>query len=159
MPSDFFSPFLDGQIREARRAWEAGGLGIKPEQHASAVSRRLARRVAGHAAATFCQGRIRQNPTTHRSAPDSITPPSGRNTRGLRRTPAAPEYTYATDDKALEAFMKLARAGRHHPRALESATPWRECMVRAPKLGKDALIIVNLSGRGEPKTWRKWRRR
>ena len=24
-----------------------------------------------------------------------------------------------------------------------------ECMVRAPKLGKDALIIVNLSGRGD----------
>ena len=30
-----------------------------------------------------------------------------------------------------------------------SAHAVAECMVRAPKLGKDALIIVNLSGRGD----------
>jgi len=58
------------------------------------------------------------------------------------------EYTYATDDKALAAFMKLARLEGIIP-ALESAHAVAECIQRAPKMRKDALIIVNLSGRGD----------
>src|SRR5215831_19141386 len=58
------------------------------------------------------------------------------------------EYTYATDEKALEAFMKLARLEGIIP-ALESAHAVAECIVRAPKMGADAVIIVNLSGRGD----------
>src|SRR5437870_961782 len=58
------------------------------------------------------------------------------------------EYTYATDDKALDAFMKLARLEGIIP-ALESAHAIAEVIQRAPKLGKDKLIIVNLSGRGD----------
>ena len=58
------------------------------------------------------------------------------------------EYTYATDDKALEAFMKLARLEGIIP-ALESSHAIAEAIVQAPKLGKDKLIIVNLSGRGD----------
>jgi len=58
------------------------------------------------------------------------------------------EYTYATDDQALEAFMKLARLEGIIP-ALESAHAIAEVIRRAPKLGKDKLIIVNLSGRGD----------
>jgi tryptophan synthase beta chain len=58
------------------------------------------------------------------------------------------EYTYATDDQALKAFMKLARLEGIIP-ALESAHAIAEVMKRAPKLGKDKLIIVNLSGRGD----------
>ena len=58
------------------------------------------------------------------------------------------EYTYATDDKALEAFQTLARLEGIIP-ALESAHAIAECIQRAPKMGKDKLIIVNLSGRGD----------
>jgi tryptophan synthase beta chain len=58
------------------------------------------------------------------------------------------EYTYATDDKALEAFMKLARLEGIIP-ALESAHAIAEVMKRAPKMCKTELIIVNLSGRGD----------
>ena len=58
------------------------------------------------------------------------------------------EYTYATDDKALDAFMKLARLEGIIP-ALESAHAVAECIARAPKMRKDELIIVNLSGRGD----------
>ena len=57
-------------------------------------------------------------------------------------------YTYATDDKALEAFMKLAHLEGIIP-ALESAHAIAEVMVRAPEMRKDQLIIVNLSGRGD----------
>jgi tryptophan synthase beta chain len=58
------------------------------------------------------------------------------------------EYTYATDDQALDAFMKLARLEGIIP-ALESAHAVAECIQRAPKMRKDELIIVNLSGRGD----------
>jgi tryptophan synthase beta chain len=58
------------------------------------------------------------------------------------------EYTYATDEKALEAFMKLARLEGIIP-ALESAHAVAEVIQRAPKLPKDQLVIVNLSGRGD----------
>jgi tryptophan synthase beta chain len=58
------------------------------------------------------------------------------------------EYTYATDAEALKAFMKLARLEGIIP-ALESAHAIAEVMKRAPKLSKNKLIIVNLSGRGD----------
>lgn len=58
------------------------------------------------------------------------------------------EYSYATDQQALEAFMKLARLEGIIP-ALESAHAVAEAMRRAPQLPADILIIVNLSGRGD----------
>jgi tryptophan synthase beta chain len=57
-------------------------------------------------------------------------------------------YTYATDDQALEAFMKLAQLEGIIP-ALESAHAVAECIVCAPTMSKDGLIIVNVSGRGD----------
>ena len=64
--------------------------------------------------------------------------------RDLRRV----EYTYAKDDAALAAFMKLSQLEGIIP-ALESAHAVAEVMKRAPKMGKDTLIIINLSGRGD----------
>src|SRR5215471_3055357 len=58
------------------------------------------------------------------------------------------EYTYATDDKALDAFMKLARLEGIIP-ALESAHAVAEVIRRAPTMPKEEVIIVNLSGRGD----------
>jgi tryptophan synthase beta chain len=58
------------------------------------------------------------------------------------------EYSYATDDAALEAFTRLARLEGIIP-ALESAHAIAECIRRAPQMPKDTLIIVNLSGRGD----------
>jgi tryptophan synthase beta chain len=58
------------------------------------------------------------------------------------------EYTYATDDKALEAFQKLARLEGIIP-ALESAHAVAEVIRAAPGMDKSKVIIVNLSGRGD----------
>jgi tryptophan synthase beta chain len=58
------------------------------------------------------------------------------------------EYTYATDDKALDAFTRLARLEGIIP-ALESSHAVAEVIRQAPKLRKEKLIIVNLSGRGD----------
>jgi tryptophan synthase beta chain len=58
------------------------------------------------------------------------------------------EYTYATDEAALDAFTRLARLEGIIP-ALESAHAIAEVIRRAPALPKEQLIIVNLSGRGD----------
>ena len=58
------------------------------------------------------------------------------------------EYTYATDQQALEAFNKLARLEGIIP-ALESAHAIAEVIRRAPQLSPEQLLIVNLSGRGD----------
>jgi tryptophan synthase beta chain len=58
------------------------------------------------------------------------------------------EYTYATDDEALAAFNTLCRQEGIIP-ALESSHAVAEAIKRAPKLPKDHLILVNLSGRGD----------
>jgi tryptophan synthase beta chain len=57
-------------------------------------------------------------------------------------------YTYATDDKALEGFMKLARLEGIIP-ALESAHAIAEVIKSAPTMDKEKIIIANLSGRGD----------
>ncbi|HVM50541.1 MAG TPA: tryptophan synthase subunit beta [Candidatus Acidoferrum sp.] len=58
------------------------------------------------------------------------------------------DYTYATDEQALDAFQRLARLEGIIP-ALESAHAVAEVIRAAPGMDKTRLIIVNLSGRGD----------
>ena len=58
------------------------------------------------------------------------------------------EYTAVTDEEAIEAARTLARTEGIIP-ALESAHAVAELMRRAPKMGKDELMILNVSGRGD----------
>jgi tryptophan synthase beta chain len=57
-------------------------------------------------------------------------------------------YTSISDELALEAFRLLSRLEGIIP-ALESAHAIAELVRMAPELGKDTLVIVNLSGRGD----------
>ena len=57
-------------------------------------------------------------------------------------------YTSANDEEALEAFQLLAKLEGIIP-ALESAHAIAEVMKTAPKMERDKIIIVNLSGRGD----------
>ncbi|MDB6132356.1 MAG: tryptophan synthase, beta subunit [Verrucomicrobiales bacterium] len=58
------------------------------------------------------------------------------------------DYTYATDAEALDAFQELARTEGIIP-ALETSHALAYAKKVAPKMGKDQIIIVNLSGRGD----------
>lgn len=58
------------------------------------------------------------------------------------------EYAHVSDDDALEAFGRLARLEGILP-ALESAHAIAYASRLAPALGPDALLLVNLSGRGD----------
>jgi tryptophan synthase beta chain len=57
-------------------------------------------------------------------------------------------YTSATDDEALEGGKVLSRTEGIIP-ALESAHAIAEVMKVAPKMGKEKIVIVNVSGRGD----------
>ncbi|HKP87200.1 MAG TPA: tryptophan synthase subunit beta [Blastocatellia bacterium] len=57
-------------------------------------------------------------------------------------------YTAATDREALEAFELIARLEGIIP-ALESSHAIAELLKVAPKMGREQIIIANLSGRGD----------
>ncbi|MCB5202166.1 tryptophan synthase subunit beta [Neorhizobium sp. T786] len=58
------------------------------------------------------------------------------------------EYTPIMDNEALEAFQLLTRVEGIIP-ALEPSHAIAEVIKRAPKMGKDQIIVMNLSGRGD----------
>ena len=58
------------------------------------------------------------------------------------------QYTSIPDDQALEAFQLLSRQEGIIP-ALESSHAIAELLRIGPQLEKDAVVIVNLSGRGD----------
>ena len=58
------------------------------------------------------------------------------------------EYTYITDDEALNAFFTLTKTEGIIP-ALESSHGLAHAMKLAKTLSKDKIILVNLSGRGD----------
>jgi tryptophan synthase beta chain len=57
-------------------------------------------------------------------------------------------YTRASDSEALEAFETLARLEGIIP-ALETAHAIAEVLKTAPKIDRDEVVIVNISGRGD----------
>ncbi|MFH1066322.1 MAG: tryptophan synthase subunit beta [bacterium] len=58
------------------------------------------------------------------------------------------EYSYALDKEALDAFQKLSQLEGIIP-ALESAHAVAFALKEAPRMKKDQIILVNLSGRGD----------
>ena len=58
------------------------------------------------------------------------------------------EYTFATDQEALDAFQLCSRLEGIIP-ALESAHAIAEVVKRAPDMSPDQIIVMNMSGRGD----------
>ena len=58
------------------------------------------------------------------------------------------EYVPITDDEAVDAFGYLTRTEGIIP-AVESAHALAQAMKMAPTMGKDQILVVNLSGRGD----------
>jgi tryptophan synthase beta chain len=140
-----FYPFLeDASVKMV--GVEAGGRGIKPEQHAARFHGGSLGVLQG-TRSYILQDENGQIQLTHSVSAGLDYAAVGPEHAWLHDEKRV-EYTYATDDKALEAFQKLARLEGIIP-ALESAHAIAECIVRAPKMRKDKLIIVNLSGRGD----------
>ena len=58
------------------------------------------------------------------------------------------EYVSITDDEAVDAFEYLSRTEGIIP-AIESAHAVAYARKLAPRMGKDRIVVVNLSGRGD----------
>jgi tryptophan synthase beta chain len=58
------------------------------------------------------------------------------------------KYTYATDSEAVKGFCALAEHEGIIP-ALESAHAVAYVLKRAPRMAKNSIVVVNVSGRGD----------
>src|SRR5271168_4083253 len=140
-----FFPFLeDASVRML--GVEAGGEGIIPERHAARFQGGSLGVLQG-TRSYILQDENGQIQSTHSVSAGLDYAAVGPEHAWLRDEKRV-EYTYATDDKALEAFLKLAHLEGIIP-ALESAHAIAEVILRAPKMNKEDIIIVNLSGRGD----------
>jgi len=125
---------------------EAGGRGIRRGEHAA--------RFAGGKLGVLqgCKTFILQDPDGQIDLTHSVSAgldyaavgPEHAHYRDLGRI----EYTYATDDEVLGAFQLCSRMEGIIP-ALESAHALAHGFKRAKALGRDRVIIINLSGRGD----------
>ena len=140
-----FYPFLnDASVKML--GVEAGGLGIRPEQHAARFQGGSLGVLQG-TRSYILQDEFGQIQSTHSVSAGLDYAAVGPEHAWLRDQGRV-DYGYATDEQALAAFMKLAKLEGIIP-ALESSHAVAACLERAPQLGQDALIIVNLSGRGD----------
>jgi len=140
-----FYPFLeDGSVKML--GVEAGGEGIKPERHAARFQGGSLGVLQG-TQSFILQDEHGQIQLTHSVSAGLDYAAVGPEHAWLRDQKRV-EYTYATDEQALNAFMKLARLEGIIP-ALESAHAIAAVIERAPKMGKDQILIANLSGRGD----------
>jgi tryptophan synthase beta chain len=140
-----FFPFLqDASVRML--GVEAGGEGIIPERHAARFQGGSLGVLQG-TRSFILQDENGQIQLTHSVSAGLDYAAVGPEHAWLRDQGRV-EYGYATDDQALAAFSKLARLEGIIP-ALESAHAIAAVMERAPKMTKEQLIIVNLSGRGD----------
>src|SRR5580698_2118530 len=125
-----FYPFLeDKKVRML--GVEAGGEGIIPERHAARFQGGSLGVLQG-TRSFILQDEDGQIQSTHSVSAGLDYAAVGPEHAYLKDASRA-EYTYATDDKALEAFLKLARLEGIIP-ALESAHAIAEVMRRAPKM-------------------------
>jgi tryptophan synthase beta chain len=126
---------------------EAGGEGIRAGKHAARFQKGGSLGVLQGTRTFVLQDDDGQIMLTHSVSAGldyAAVGPEHSYLRDLKRI----EYTYATDDEALEAFQFCSRAEGIIP-ALESAHAVAYVMKNAKKIGRNAIVIVNMSGRGD----------
>ena len=125
---------------------EAGGKGLETGEHAASING--GRLGVLHGAKTMLLQTADGNILDTYSVSAGLDYPGvGPEHCHLADTGRA-EYTVITDDEAVAAFDALCRFEGIIP-ALESSHALAEAIKRAPALPKDALLLVNLSGRGD----------
>ena len=142
-----FYAFLDDDV--AMMGVEAGGRGIASGEHAARFADpQKGRPGVLHGTRSYLlQDGDGQVLGTHSISAGLDYPAVGPEHAYLRDLGRV-EYTYASDDQALEAFHLLCRLEGIIP-ALESAHALAEAARRARRMGPSQVIVVNLSGRGD----------
>jgi tryptophan synthase beta chain len=128
---------------------EAGGYGTDTDKHASRFNDpNISKPGILHGTRSYVMqtpdGQIME---THSISAGLDYPSVGPEHAYLRAMERA-FYTDATDEEALQALQTLSQMEGIIP-ALESSHAVAEALKRAPKMGKDKIILINLSGRGD----------
>lgn len=125
---------------------EAGGEGIKPGRHAARFQGGKLGVLQGSKSFLLqdADGQIESTHSVSAGLDYAAVGPEHCHLREIGRA----EYTYATDDEALNAFSTLGKIEGILP-ALETAHGVAFAMKEAPRMKKDQIILVNLSGRGD----------
>ncbi len=140
-----FYPFLpDASVRMV--GVEAGGEGIQAGKHAARFQGGSLGVLQG-TRSYLLQDEFGQIQLTHSVSAGLDYAAVGPEHAWLRDQKRV-EYTYATDEQALDAFRKLASLEGIIP-ALESAHAVAEVIQLAPRMRPNELIVMNLSGRGD----------
>ncbi|MGQ9628080.1 MAG: tryptophan synthase subunit beta [Anaerolineae bacterium] len=128
---------------------EAGGKGVDTGRHAArfADPRRGRIGVLHGTKSYVLQDEDGQIASTH-SISAGLDYPAVGPEHSFLRDAGRVRYTVATDEEALAAFELLCRLEGIIP-ALESAHAVAEAIKLAPQLDPEAIIIINLSGRGD----------
>ncbi len=140
-----FGAFLD-EPRTRLIGVEAGGTGLGLGEHAARF-RGAAVGVLHGTRTLVLQDDEGQIATTHSVSAGLDYPAIGPEHVRLAEQGRV-EYTAVDDHEAIEAFHTLAELEGILP-ALESAHAVAEAIRHAPRLPKDKIILVNLSGRGD----------
>ena len=125
---------------------EAGGRGIAPGEHAARFAGGSAGVLQGTRSFVLqdADGNVE---LTHSISAGLDYASVGPEHAWLRESGRA-EYTWVDDAAALAAFQRLGREEGILP-ALESSHAIAHACTLAPSLPKDAILLVNLSGRGD----------
>jgi len=140
-----FHPFLDDAAVKIIGV-EAAGYGIETGKHAASLNGGSPGVLHGNRS-FFLQTDDGQIIDAHSISAGLDYPGIGPEHAFLHQIGRA-EYSAVTDNEALEAFHLCSRLEGIIP-ALESAHALAEAFKRAPKLPKEHLMVVNLSGRGD----------
>ncbi|HBE22724.1 MAG TPA: tryptophan synthase subunit beta [Verrucomicrobiales bacterium] len=140
-----FHPFLN-DVNVRMVGVEAGGEGIVPERHAARFQGGKLGVLQGTKTWLLANddGQIELTHSVSAGLDYAAVGPEHAYLQSIGRV----EYTYATDDEALAAFKSLATTEGILP-ALESAHAMAYVEKIAPTLPKNAILIANLSGRGD----------
>ncbi len=141
----FFSPFLDDPV--ALIAVEAGGYGNRPGEHAVRMEGGGMPGIIEGYHSLFLQTEDGQTSATHSISAGLDYPGIGPELAYLGSTGRI-TFTRAGDREVLDAYGILARR-EGLICALESAHAVAAALKIAPTLGREALMVVNLSGRGD----------
>ena len=140
-----FYPYIsDGSVRLI--GVEAAGEGLSSGRHAASLC--AGKPGVLHGNRTYLlQDANGQITETHSVSAGLDYPGVGPEHAWLKDSGRA-QYVAIDDAEALKAFHELCRCEGIIP-ALESAHAVAQAMKMAPAMGKDAIVLVNLSGRGD----------
>ena len=140
-----FHPFLSDESVKMLGV-EAGGRGIKRGDHAARFQGGKLGVLQGTKTWLLSDddGQIELTHSVSAGLDYAAVGPEHANLKDVGRA----EYTFATDDEALEAFQEVSTVEGIIP-ALETAHGLAGVRKLAPKLGNNGLIICNCSGRGD----------